>query len=182
VAEAVHPYRDGVGYIMSLTDKIALCTLIVTVIGVVLALAGIAVAIWTLKESARVAKAQFFVTIRALLANYDDIHAYLRPEGKWGTVPIAGPADAIEWARVELYMGTFEYCEIMLRHGFLDEKEFCKAYGYRLGNIVANPIIVEQKLIERGEYWGDFCKICKRCGVRLPAAACASKSSAAGPR
>jgi hypothetical protein len=165
------------GYRMSLTDKIALWTLIVTIIGVVFALAGIAVAIWTLKESAKVAKAQFFVTIRALLANYDDIHAYLRPEGKWATVPISGPTGATEWARLELYMGTFEYCETLIRHGFLDEKEFCKAYGYRLQNIVVNPMIVEEKLIELGEYWVDFCKICKRCGISLPAAACASKPS-----
>jgi hypothetical protein len=174
---------------MSLTDKIALWTLIVTAIGVVLALAGIVVAIRTLSESARVAKAQFFVTVRALLANYDDIHAYLRPEGKWATNPIAGPpdpiaspADATEWARLELYMGTFEYCEILLRHGFLDKNEFCKAYGYRLRNIVKNPIIVQKKLIELGEYWGDFCEICKQCGVELPAAACASKPNGAGPR
>jgi hypothetical protein len=143
----VHPYRKPGGYGMSITDKIALWTLIVTVIGVVLALAGIAVAIWTLKESAKVARAQFFVTIRALLANYDDIHAYLRPDGKWDTVPVSGPKGADEWARVELYMGTFEYCETLLRHGFLDEKEFGSAYSYRLENIVANPIIVEEKLI-----------------------------------
>jgi flagellar basal body-associated protein FliL len=66
---------------MSTTDIIALWTLIVTVIGLVLALVGIAVAIRTLKESAKVAKRQFFVTVRALLANYDDIHANLRPGG-----------------------------------------------------------------------------------------------------
>jgi hypothetical protein len=152
---------------MSLTDKLTLWTLIVTAIGVFFALVGIAVAVWTLNESAKVAKRQFFVTVRSLLANYDDIHAKVRPHGDWAIEnEITGPARAEEWARLELYMGTFEYCETLIRNGYLDEEEFCKAYGYRLGNIVANRIIVEEKLIKLGAYWEDFCKLCRRCGIQ----------------
>jgi hypothetical protein len=65
-------------------------------------------------------------------------------------------------------MGTFEYCESLIRTGFLDEKEFCKAYRHRLEYIVANPIILQEKLINWGQSWVDFGDICKRCGIKLP--------------
>jgi uncharacterized membrane protein len=69
---------------------------IVTVVGVIFALGGIAVGVWTLRESSHVTKAQFLITMRNLLANYDDVHAKLRPGGEWAGEMIDGPHDASE--------------------------------------------------------------------------------------
>ncbi|MCU1251117.1 MAG: hypothetical protein JWQ49_4146 [Edaphobacter sp.] len=163
--------------------EIAFWTLIVTLVGLIAALAGVVFAIKTLKvaiqtveESQRVARANFFVSVRALLANYDDVHAYLRPGGKWARVPIAGPANPREWARLELYMGTFEYCETLIHHRLLDLEEFRKSYGYRLELILANPIIVEAKLVDLLEGWRDFYNLCRTCGISLPAGVRAPKA------
>ncbi|HMH12781.1 MAG TPA: hypothetical protein VK578_06705 [Edaphobacter sp.] len=157
-----------------MTDHaIALLTLILTGIGVLIAGVGIGYAVKTLRAGAEIARAQFWVMVRGVLANYDDVHAKLRPEGIWG-VPLAekyslqGPQDAAEWARLELYMGMFEYCETLLTHGLLDEKEFSDAYRYRLDNLVHNAVIVREKLHERGIYWKKFSNLCGRLRVPIP--------------
>jgi hypothetical protein len=64
--------------------------------------------------------------VRGVLANYDDVHANLRPKGIWAPrkgemYSPRGPKKAAEWARVELYMGMFEYCETLIRRGLLGE-------------------------------------------------------------
>ena len=56
------------------------------------------------------------------------------------------PQNAAEWARVELYMGVFEYCDRLLEQGLLNQTDFDRNLRYRLTSIVANPIIVEKKL------------------------------------
>jgi hypothetical protein len=102
------------------------------------------------------------------MSNYDDVHAKLRPGGDWASEVPAGPQNAAEWARVELYMGLFEYCERLLEQGLLNQTDFDRNLRYRLTNIVANPIIVEAKLRPPlVQYWGDFVQLLARCKVDI---------------
>ncbi len=149
--------------------QIAVTTLIVTALTVLIAIVGVWYAAKTLKDSIRVSRAQFFATVRGLMSNYDDVHAKLRPGGDWASEVRAGPEKAADWARVELYMGLFEYCERLLEQGLLKQTDFDSNLRYRLTNIVANPIIVETKLRPPlVKYWGDFMRLCERCKIDIP--------------
>jgi hypothetical protein len=120
------------------------------------------------KRSTEIARGQFLILTRGVLANYDDIHANFRPGGLWDWSKTGkGPETAAEWARTELYMGTFEFCETMLDAGYLDPLEASASYRYRIQNIVSNPIVVRQKLELRRPGWTKFIKLCDRLGVRI---------------
>jgi hypothetical protein len=101
------------------------------------------------------------------MSNYDDVHAKLRPSGDWASEVPAGPQNAAEWARVELYMGLFEYCERLLEQGLLNQTDFDRNLRYRLTNIVANPIIVKKLRPPLVQYWSDFVQLCARCKVDI---------------
>ena len=171
-----------------MTDHtIALWTFVFTVIAATIGVAAIVYAIKTLraavqslrlaadeaKRSTEVARAQFWVMVRGVLANYDDVHAKLRPEGIWGVqnnenYSQRGPQSAEQWARVELYMGMFEYCETLIAHDLLKKEDFRDAYQYRLRNLVSNAVIVEKKLLDRRPDWIKFCDLCHRFNVHIP--------------
>jgi hypothetical protein len=148
-------------------------TFIFTALGVAVAVGGVFYAIKTLKENSVIAQAQFFATVRQALANYDDVHANVRPTGIWAPRPgekyaALGPRLGSEWARVELYMGTFEYCEKLLTRGLLDEKDFAGSFRYRLNNLMTNAVIVQEKLHVREKDWQVFLRLCERLQVRIP--------------
>lgn len=157
-----------------MTDHtIALWTFFFTVIAVTIAAVGIVYAIKTLQAGAEVARAQFWVMVRGVMANYDDVHANLRPGGIWGvqkgeTYSLRGPKIPDEWARVELYMGMFEYCETLIARRLLEKEDFRKAYRYRLKNLVQNAVIVETKLHTFKNDWKDFWNLCDRLDVHIP--------------
>jgi hypothetical protein len=113
------------------------------------------------KRSTEIARGQFLILTRGVLANYDDIHANFRPGGLWDwTKTGKGPETAADWARAELYMGTFEFCETMLTAGYLDFLEARAAYRYRMANIVSNPIVVRDKLELHRADWMKFINLC----------------------
>jgi len=166
---------------------IVLWTFAFTVVGVTIAAIGIFYAIKTLqagadsqllaveeaKKGTEIAKAQFWVMVRGVLANYDDVHAKLRNDGVWarhetGRYSTFGPVDPEEWARVELYMGMFEYCEILISRGLLDPEDFFRAYEYRLENLLQNAVIVEEKLHKLKGGWNDFWHLCERFNINIP--------------
>ena len=171
-----------------MTDHaITFWTFVFTAIGVAIAAGGVFYAIKTLKagaeslrlaaqeakENTNVARAQFWVMVRSVMANYDDVHANLRPGGIWAPhedeeYAVLGPQDAAEWARVELYMGMFEYCEKLISRGLLEERDFRESYRYRLDNLVRNAVIVEEKLHGFETDWQDFYRLCKRFQVHIP--------------
>ena len=120
------------------------------------------------KRSTEIARGQFLILTRSVLANYDDIHANFRPGGLWDWSKTGkGPETESEWARTELYMGTFEFCETMLEAGYLDPSEAGASYRYRIQNIVSNPIVVRQKLEQLRSGWIKFIKLCDRLGVGI---------------
>jgi hypothetical protein len=153
---------------------ISLWTLSLTAAGLVIALAGIFYAIKTLRDNGIIARAQFFATVRGLMAEYDDVHAKLRPEGAWAPpegelFARTGPGTPEDWARVELYMGLFEYCEVLLRRGLMQQEDFDRSLRYRLQNLMRNAVIVEIKLLSDLKVgWEDFLLLCGRCGVHVP--------------
>src|SRR5690349_6581537 len=100
-----------------MTDERA--TLILTAITLLTAIAGVWYAARTLTDSVRVSRAQFFATVRGLLSDYDDVHAKLRPGGTWASDMLEGAQNVEHRARIELYMGLFEYCERLMAQGLL---------------------------------------------------------------
>jgi hypothetical protein len=148
-------------------------TFVLGVVGVVIAAGGVFYAVKTLRENTKIAQAQFFVSVRQLAANYDDVHANVRPGGTWAPhegekYGEVGPQNAAEWARVELYMGMFEYCEKLIGRNLLDERDFADAYVYRLRNLLSNAAIVEVKLHLHKDGWQDFYRLCQRFHVHIP--------------
>jgi hypothetical protein len=78
----------------------------------------------------------------------------------------SGPLSPEEWAKVEAYMGLFEHCKGMLDQRLLDWKTFETIYGYRVGNLLANPVIVRAKLIRKSESWRAFIELARRLGMQ----------------
>jgi len=159
----------------TITDRsILVWTLFLTALGVMIAAIGILYAIKTLRENGAIAHAQFFVTLRDLMDNYGDIHVRLRPEGDWARIEPnkyahTGPSNKEEWMRVELYMGLFEFCEVLLKRGLMEQEDFNRSLLYRLNNLVKNAVIVETKLLSSLKAdWKDFLDLCKRCDVPVP--------------
>lgn len=152
---------------MTLSDQLALVGVIVTVIGVIVALIGIGVAVWQMFRANRIAQVQSWLTLRDLMANYDDVHANLRPAGKWHA-SLEEPHIVEEWAKVETYMGLFEYCKELIDAGLLRKDEFKRWYLYRLSNLLANPRIVTYKLHQRRGGWTDFIVQCEILEKEIP--------------
>jgi len=161
VAEWIHPYAD-----------------FVVLIGTLLALIAIAVALMQLKDahntaarqmeaSNQYAIAQNWIALRAILTAYDDIHANLRPRGSWHASK-EKPDTIQDWARTELYMGTFEFMEELADKNMLDLRHIVDWYKYRVENILGNPKIVKYKLIENADGWVRFHKLCERLKLKIP--------------
>jgi hypothetical protein len=148
--------------------------LALTTIGVAIAAIGILYAIKTLRDNGTIAHAQFFATVRGLMANYDDVHVKFRPGGDWAPAEgkryaHTGPDKPQEWARVELYMGLFEFCEVLLKRGLMEQEDFNRSFLYRLENLMLSGVIVKTKLLSslKGG-WIDFLSLCDRCNVHVP--------------
>ena len=90
-----------------------------TLAGLVLALIGICVALTQLSRSNRISQIQTWLTLRDLLTNYDDIHANLRPRGKWHASHDE-PGTAEDWAKVEIYMAFFSYFKALAENNTLN--------------------------------------------------------------
>jgi hypothetical protein len=149
---------------------IAFWTLVITAIGVVVGLATLFAGWLTLRDSAKTGKAAFWIMLRNLFAWYDDIHVNFRPGGKWDRSE-AAPESVSEMARIELYMGVFEYCDVLLEGKLLDEQTFKDSYAYRLSNLLTNKWVVDEKLIARRESWLAFINLCYRLevpGIEVP--------------
>jgi len=67
-------------------------------------------------------------------------------------------------------MGLFEHCEVMLREGLIDLKTFSSIYRYRVKNILANKVIVQEKLVKEKKRWTEFIRLTHRLGLRIPEA------------
>jgi hypothetical protein len=152
VSDRIHPYAD-----------------IAVLIGILLALAAIVVALLQLKDAHKTAAeqmdasnqyaiAQNWIALRAILTTYDDIHANLRPRGNWHRSK-EKPDTVQDWARTELYMGTFEFMEELVEKKMLDLDHVNDWYRYRVEHIILNPRIARYKLIDYSDSWRRFNKL-----------------------
>jgi hypothetical protein len=159
VSDRIHPYAD-----------------VVVLIGILLALAAIVVALLQLKDAHKTAAeqmeasnqyaiAQNWIALRAILTAYDDIHANLRPRGNWHRSK-EKPDTVQDWARTELYMGTFEFMEELVEKKMLDLDHVKDWYKYRVENILLNPRIAKYKLVDNSDSWRRFDKL--RVLLELP--------------
>jgi hypothetical protein len=137
---------------------------IATLIGVVIGAGSLVFAAFNVLLSARTNRAKFWLDLRAAFAKHDDAHRNLRPGGKWANDQ--GPTSPEEFAQVEVYMGLFEHCEIMLAQKLIDERTFREIYCYRLQNLVANSWVREQKLCQHPDGWKRFIALLQRMEVK----------------
>jgi hypothetical protein len=124
-----------------------------------------------LKFSQDIAKGQFLLHLDELLDSRKEAHLMLRRGGRWlrqDKVPqTLKECDwtADEWAAVEAYMGFFERVNILVEKDLLDIAEVERLYGYRVRNIVNNPVIFEAKLVEARSGWKDFLSLCDKLRI-----------------
>lgn len=149
---------------MSFAEQMAVAANVAQVLGAIGAVGGIFYAAAQLGHSASTSRAVFLLQLEDMSHDYDAVHAKLRPKGAW-TQKGAGPATPLEWVQAEDYLGFFEHCEILMRQGSLDPRVFWHLFGYRLKNILANEIIVRQKLIGEREHWQLFWALLRRFGL-----------------
>jgi hypothetical protein len=116
------------------------------------------------KKNTIAKRGEFWLKLEEMFSKYDEIHLNLRPGGKWSTGK-TGPTDTLEWSTVEDYMGLFEHCNKLIDSKVIDLKTFEDIFGYRIGNLLANKIIVDHKL--KGpevKYWSNFIALVNRTG------------------
>ena len=147
---------------LSTADKLTLIATIATLVAV-------SVAIWQLRETNKTSRGQFWLMLRSVMTQYDDIHANFRPLGKWHA-SATQPDTVNDWARTELYMGLLEYCDKLIEDGLLDHNHFRDWYKYRVNNLLANPGVVTYKLHDNASGWREFRALCKKLGIDVPPA------------
>jgi hypothetical protein len=131
---------------------------IATSVGVIVALFAALYAAKQLQTARKIAHGQFLLDLDEAFVRHRDIHMRLRPRGLWADGK-TGPMSSDEWIATESYMGLFERIKVLLDNGVIDFEVFCRLYGYRMSNIVANPRIREEKLIRQKGAWQDFIEL-----------------------
>ncbi len=140
---------------------------IATIVGAIMAAAVLLYTAIQVQQNTRISRGQFWLELEKMFSQHDEVHLKLRPGGEW-TKEGAGPESAVDWAKVEDYMGLFEHCELMLRKKLIDWETFGAIFSYRLYNIVANKRIVEGKLVRERKSWDAFIRLLKRLQIDVP--------------
>jgi hypothetical protein len=129
--------------------------------GLVLALGGLLVALGgfiyagrQLFLSQRSARGSFLLDVEEMLRHHDHVHTKLDSKGgaDWN------PATE-EWPAVEAYMGVFERIQLLIEERILELGTVDRLYSYRVLNIVSNDYIRKEKLVEKAQFWPDFCRL-----------------------
>lgn len=96
------------------------------------------------KEAIKLSGSQVLLALDAVLATYQEVNRNLRRGGLWYRSN-EHPTEQ-ELPLVEPYLGVFERLWIAYSIGQIDIGTIDHLYGYRIGNIWANPRIVAAKL------------------------------------
>jgi len=152
--------------------SIILWTLIFTAAGVI---AGLIVLYLTWRavretrlqseKNTETTRAEFLLQLRQAFGSHIEAHINLRPGGIWHD-STAAPSCISDYAKIELYMGLFEYCDELLEKGFLDNTAFSRQYRYRVQNLLTNHWVVSQKLMAARPGWLGFINLCHRLEIR----------------
>jgi hypothetical protein len=157
-------------------------------LGVPVAAIALVVAARQLAGQRRATEAQFLLSLDDAFRSHDLTHRKFRPPsvdkrdsvGQWHGETASGPETAEEWADVEAYMGLFERVNVMIEGGLIDAETFEDLYGYRVANILSNPSVVTEKLVNRRKFWKDFIALARRLGYDVPDAASSGPTAAGG--
>jgi hypothetical protein len=138
--------------------------------GLAIGVASLAYTAYSVAIGRKTARAQFWLDVRERFAKHDPVHRKLRPGGEWAQRG-SGPNSPEDWADLEAYLGLFEHCEVMLSERLIDLSTFKAIYEYRIRNILANQIIVQEKLVKLAAGWLRFISLVRRLGLQIPDAA-----------
>ena len=119
------------------------------------------------EKNTETTKAEFLLQLRQAFASHVEAHINLRPEGIWHANKHE-PSSVSDYAKIELYMGLFEYCDELLEKGFLDEASFSRQYLYRINNLLTNNFVINNKLIAARAGWLGFINLCYRLKAKIP--------------
>jgi hypothetical protein len=140
------------------TSTVALISALAAAATTLLTLAGVVYVARQLRGAKRVAAAEFLLRIEAELREHRKVHLKLRPGGEW--TGGKGPTSPGEWAAVEAYMGLFERVgSALIDPGIIDLGLAKRSYGYRIANLVANPVIRQTKVEQERDSWTDFIRL-----------------------
>ena len=112
------------------------------------------------EASRKIAQGEFLLRLEELFQMHLETHKRLRPGGEWAEGR-GGPKTNAEWIDTERYMGLFERINALVRDRIVPLDYIDRFYGYRLLNIVANPVIRQAKLVEQADSWQDFIELWK---------------------
>jgi hypothetical protein len=167
--------------------SITLWTFVVTLLGVLAALVGLYFTWRAVKDAAIQAKrnadstrASFGLQLRQSFDAHIEAHTKLRPGGVWHGSLTEPSTEA--YAKIEVYMGLFEFCDELLEQKFLKLDTFRRQYLYRVNNLLTNRFVAHDKLVCRRDGWLGFINLCYRIGVEnipdgVSPLSCAEKKS-----
>lgn len=133
-------------------DKIGFFFNVLTYCGLII---SILLTFLQLRKNDRVAKASFWLELRKMFDQYDNVHKSLQCDERWRTSNGADPSKEYI-TEIVRYMGLFEHCYNLLKDGLIDLDVFKSIYSYRLYVIMNTPKLVEATLVNNGRYWEDF--------------------------
>lgn len=113
------------------------------------------------EEAKKITQGEFLLHLEELFQTHTETHKRLRPGGDWAD-GMSGPSNAAEWADVERYMGLFERISALVHDKILAIDYVDNFYGYRVLNIVANPVIHQAKLKAEAASWQGFIELWKQ--------------------
>jgi hypothetical protein len=147
--------------LFSTNDPTAIGTLvtgIVTAFGVAGAIGTVLYARKQLLIAQKTAYGDFLLRLDEAFVRHKVVHVKLRFGDKYPKVvrPFEFPKD---WPAIESYMGLFERIQVLVEEKIIDIDVVDRLYGYRLFNIVANPVIYREKLVKIADGWRDFIKL-----------------------
>ena len=134
------------------------------IIGVMGGFAALIFGVYQIYVNTKINRARFWLELRRMFSDYQDVHVKLRPRGAWYASSEHPNLD--EMPSVEPYMGLLEHCNRMLEQRLIDWKTFKQIYGYRVDNIMKNSAIVKAKLIENEDGWENFIRLSYKLGYR----------------
>lgn len=140
--------------------------LIMTVITYVSAVAGFFVAFQQLRSNAQTNTASFWLSLRSMFDEHEEVHRSLQTDITWRDVnrEVSDP----EAIAIVAYMGMFELVYKMLKRELIDWNTFRDIFAYRVLVIMSSPVIVKATLVENGRWWLTFRELATDLGHDVP--------------
>ena len=147
--------QETINLITAISGMATSLTLIATI-------SSIWIAIRQMKKQSKLTNAANHIELRKMFSepNRFMVHANLRPDGDWQKDDVK--ESDINWVLVDDYLGLFENCEKMLQDKVLDDDVFRNTYLYRLKNVLANSLVMSNKINNPDENWILFKELIDR--------------------